>query len=589
MRSYPARTHYAGKLSASHIGMTVALNGWVASRRDLGGLIFVDVRDHTGIAQIIFSPQHMADLMELAGELRTEYVIAVSGDVHRRESPNPLLPTGEIEIYCRELVILNRADTTPFEIGKRDQVNEELRLKYRYLDLRDDELQRNLRIRSRVYQIVHEYFAEHGFVEIETPLLVRSTPEGARDYLVPSRVHPGSFYALPQSPQLFKQLLMVAGFDRYVQIAKCLRDEDLRADRQPEFTQIDLEMSFVEQEDVLQMVEGFLVRVWKEIRGVELQLPIPRMTHREAMSRFGSDKPDTRFELELKDLNEIFPETEFSVFRGALESGGSITGINFIGGARYSRKQIDELTEFVKRYEAKGLVWLKVTAEDMEGGSAKFLSPQEKIALRERMASAEGDMILVVADTWHVAHNALGALRLEIARRENLIPKDIDHLLYVVDFPMFESIDPETGKPVPAHHPFTSHKREDEHLLESDPLAVRSNAYDLVINGYELSSGSIRIHDRETQAKVFELIGLSDDEARAKFGFLLEAFRFGAPPHGGMALGLDRLIMILADTDNVRDVIAYPKTTKAASLMDEAPSPTTDDILKIVGLRLLGA
>ncbi len=589
MRSYPARTHYAGKLSASHIGMTVALNGWVASRRDLGGLIFVDVRDHTGIAQIIFSPQHMADLMELAGELRTEYVIAVSGDVHRRESPNPLLPTGEIEIYCRELVILNRADTTPFEIGKRDQVNEELRLKYRYLDLRDDELQRNLRIRSRVYQIVHEYFAEHGFVEIETPLLVRSTPEGARDYLVPSRVHPGSFYALPQSPQIYKQLLMVAGFDRYVQIAKCLRDEDLRADRQPEFTQIDLEMSFVEQEDVLQMVEGFLVRVWKEIRGVELQLPIPRMTHREAMSRFGSDKPDTRFELELKDLNEIFPETEFSVFRGALESGGSITGINFIGGARYSRKQIDELTEFVKRYEAKGLVWLKVTAEDMEGGSAKFLSPQEKIALRERMASAEGDMILVVADTWHVAHNALGALRLEIARRENLIPKDIDHLLYVVDFPMFESIDPETGKPVPAHHPFTSHKREDEHLLESDPLAVRSNAYDLVINGYELSSGSIRIHDRETQAKVFELIGLSDDEARAKFGFLLEAFRFGAPPHGGMALGLDRLIMILADTDNVRDVIAYPKTTKAASLMDEAPSPTTDDILKIVGLRLLGA
>jgi len=586
MRSYPARTHYAGTLAPAHIGMTVSLNGWVASRRDLGGLIFIDVRDHTGISQLVFSPQHVPELMERAAELRQEDVIAISGDVHRRENPNHLIPTGEIEVYCRELVILNRADTPPFEVGKREQVSEELRLKHRSLDLRSTELQRILRVRSQVTQIVHDYFAENGFVEIETPLLVRSTPEGARDYLVPSRVHPGNFYALPQSPQIYKQLLMVAGFDRYIQIAKCLRDEDLRADRQPEFTQIDLEMSFVEQEDVLQMVEGFLVRVWKEVKGIDLELPIPRITYREAMTRYGSDKPDTRFGLELVDLEDLFAETEFSVFRNMVESKGSIVGLNFTGGASYSRKQIDELTEHVKRYGAKGLVWLKVTAEDMEGGSAKFLSPQEKTALRERLGAGEGDMILIVADVWTTAHTALGALRLEIARRQKLIPVDVDHLLYVVDFPMFESIDPETGMPVPAHHPFTSYKREDEHLLESDPLAVRSNAYDLVINGYEVASGSIRIHDRATQAKIFNLIGLSDEEARAKFGFLLEAFRYGAPPHGGMAPGLDRLIMILAGTDNIRDVIAFPKTASASSLMDESPSPTSDDLLKVLGLRL---
>lgn len=586
MRPYPARTQYAGKITAGHIGTVVALNGWVATRRDLGGLIFIDLRDHTGIVQLVFSPQYLPELMERASELRSEFVIAVSGHVRRRENPNHHLPTGEIEIYVDELVILNRSDVPPFEIGHRETINEELRLKYRYLDLRDPELQRIMRLRNQVYQVTHHYFSEQGFVEIETPMLVRSTPEGARDYIVPSRVHPGSVYALPQSPQIYKQLLMVAGFDRYMQIAKCMRDEDLRADRQPEFTQLDLEMSFVEQEDVLQMVEGYLARLWKEVKGVELPLPLRRMTYREAMSRFGSDKPDTRFGLELQELNDLVSDTEFAVFRSALESNGSITGINFVGGASYSRKQIDELTEHAKRYGAKGLVWLKVTSDDMEGSAAKFLSQTHKAALKERMGAAAGDMLLIVADAWNTAHTVCGALRLEVARREKMIPKHIDDLLYIVDFPMFESIDPETGMPVPAHHPFTSYKREDEHMLESTPLAVRANAYDLVINGYELASGSIRIHDRDTQAKVFKLIGLDEEEARKKFGFLLDAFRYGAPPHGGMAPGIDRLIMILAGTDNIRDVVAFPKTMRASSLMDEAPSPVADDQLKVLGLQI---
>jgi aspartyl-tRNA synthetase len=588
MRSYPARTHYAGKLTPSDIGTKVSLNGWVDARRNLGGLIFVDLRDHTGIAQAVFSPDFAPELMDPAGELRSEFVVAITGEVRRREKHNLLMPTGEIEIYCTELAILNRADTPPFEIGKRDQVGEELRLKYRYLDLRDAEMQRIIRMRSQVYHVTHQYFSEHGFVEIETPMLVRSTPEGARDYLVPSRIHPGKFYALPQSPQIYKQLLMVSGFDRYMQIAKCMRDEDLRADRQPEFTQLDLEMSFVEQEDVLELIEGYLVRMWKEVKGVDLQVPLARMAYREAMERYGTDKPDIRFALELRDAGDLFGATEFSVFKGALESGGSIAGINVVGGAaKYSRKHIDELTELAKRYGAKGLVWLKVTAEDMEGGSAKFLSADEKAGLRERFNASEGDLLLAVADTWRVAHIAMGALRLEIARREEMIPKNIDAPLFVVDFPMFDA-DEETGKPVPAHHPFTSYKKEDEHLLETDPLAVRANAYDLVINGYELASGSIRIHDRATQAKIFQHIGLSDEEAREKFGFLLEAFRYGAPPHGGIAPGIDRLVMILAGTDNIRDVIAFPKTASAASLMDEAPSALRDENLRPLHIRLLG-
>ncbi|MBC8145184.1 MAG: aspartate--tRNA ligase, partial [bacterium] len=433
-----------------------------------------------------------------------------------------------------------------------------------------------------------DFFAENNFVEIETPMMVRATPEGARDYLVPSRVHPGSFYALPQSPQIYKQLLMVAGFDRYVQIAKCMRDEDLRADRQPEFTQIDLEMSFVDQEDVLQLVEQYIARVWKEIKGVDIALPIVRMPYRESMRRYGSDKPDTRFEMELVDVGDLFGATEFTVFKGALASGGAIAAIAFKGGAAYSRKLIDELTEHVKRYHAKGLVWLKVTADDLEGGSAKFLSADEKRTLRERMDAVEGDMLLLVADETYVTQTALGQLRLEIARRENLIPKDVDAPLFIVDFPMFEPhLNAETGQPVPAHHPFTSVKPEDIGLLDTDPLNARANAYDLVINGYELASGSIRIHEREMQQKIFGLIGLSDEEARKKFGFLLDAFRYGAPPHGGIAPGLDRIVMILAGTDNIRDVIAFPKTASASSLMDEAPSPADAKALEALHIRVV--
>jgi aspartyl-tRNA synthetase len=585
---YPKRTHYAGTLDASLIGTTVTLNGWVATRRDLGGLIFVDVRDHTGIAQAVFSPQHAPALMELAAELRSEFVIAVTGEVRHRERVNPNLPTGEIEIYCTELVILNRAETPPFEIGNRAAASEELRLKYRYLELRDPELQRIIRLRNQVYKVTHDFFAENGFVEVETPMMVRATPEGARDYLVPSRVHPGSFYALPQSPQIYKQLLMVAGFDRYVQIAKCMRDEDLRADRQPEFTQIDLEMSFVDQEDVLQLVEQYLVRVWRDVKGVELPLPLPRMPYAEAMERFGSDKPDTRFGMELVSVGDLFGATGFTVFKGAIESGGTIAGINFKGGASYSRKQIDELTEHVKRYRAKGLVWLKVAAGDLEGGSAKFLSDEEKRALRERMAAAEGDMLLLVADETYTAQTALGQLRLEVARRESLIPREVDAPLFVIDFPMFEpELNAETGLPVPAHHPFTSVKPEDMGLLDTDPLKARANAYDLVINGSELASGSIRIHEREMQSKIFALIGLSEEEARRKFGFLLDAFRYGAPPHGGIAPGLDRLVMILAGTENIRDVIAFPKTASASSLMDEAPSPADALALEALHIRVV--
>ena len=585
--SFLKRTVTCGELRADHAGQQVILNGWVHVRRDLGGMIFIDIRDRYGITQAIFEPTTHAEAAEFAKELRSEYVIAVRGTVRMRENPNPKLPTGLIEVVAEELQIVNRAELTPFEISEDTAVNEEMRLRYRYLDMRRPRLQNIFMLRHQVMQIVRTYFDEHGFVEIETPVLMKSTPEGARDYLVPSRLHNGKFYALPQSPQIYKQLLMVSGFDRYIQIVKCFRDEDLRADRQPEFTQIDLEMSFVTQEDVLSITEGMLARIWREVKGVTLSLPLPRMTYQDAMTRYGTDKPDTRFGLELQDLNDIFTSTEFGVLRTALDTGGAVAGINFTGGAAYSRKLIDELTEHVRTYGAKGLVWLKVTAGDLEGGSAKFLSDQEKTALRERFAAKEGDMILIVADQWRTCHVALGALRLEIARREHLIPKDRDDLLFIVDFPMFEFLDPETGKPIPAHHPFTSVRPEDEHLLDTDPMKARANCYDLVINGYELASGSIRIYDRETQAKIFDLIGLTEEEAQRKFGFLLDAFRYGAPPHGGIAPGLDRLVMILAGTDNIRDVIAFPKTTSAASLMDNAPSEVSEAQLRELGIAIV--
>jgi len=585
MAHYPKRTHHAGQISAAEIGATLTLNGWVQGRRDLGGLVFIDLRDHTGLLQVVFSPQHAPGLMERAGELRSEYVVAVRGELRRRERENPNMPTGEVELYASELVIINRAETPPFEIGARENVNEETRLKYRYLDLRDPELQRIMRLRNEVYQSTHRYFAHNGFIEVETPIMVKSTPEGARDYLVPSRIYPGSFYALPQSPQIYKQILMIGGSDRYVQIAKCFRDEDLRADRQPEFTQIDFEMSFVEQEDVLDVAERYIVQLWRDTKGIDLPRPFPRLTYAEVMERYGSDKPDTRFGMELRDCGSLFSATAFTVLRTALDEGGVVVGINAEGCGSYSRKQIDELTDHAKRYGARGLVWLKVTAEDLEGGSAKFLGDAEKTALRERLGAKEGDLLLLVAGAPDRSRTAMGAIRLEVARRENRIPRGEDAPLFIIDFPMFEPGE-EPGSIVPVHHPFTSWKPEDEHLIDTEPLRVRANCYDLVINGYEIGSGSIRIHEQEKQARIFQLLGLSDEEARTKFGFLLEAFRYGAPPHGGYGLGLDRIVMILAGTENIRDVVAFPKTTSAASLMDETPSPVAEDQLRYLGLRI---
>lgn len=586
MERFEKRTTYAGELRADGAGERVTLNGWIAGRRDLGGLVFVDVRDHTGFSQVVFSPQHAPELMDEASTLRDEFVVSVTGEVRMRENPNDSTPTGAVEIYAEGLAILNRADVPPFDTADRTKSSEELRLRHRYVELRHPDLQRTLRIRNQITQVVHSYFESNRFVEIETPLLVRATPEGARDYVVPSRVHPGKFYALPQSPQIYKQLLMIAGFDRYVQIAKCLRDEDLRADRQPEFTQIDMEMAFVDRDDVLSMTEGFLAALWQEVRGVDISTPLDRLTYREAMERYGTDKPDRRFGLELIDCSDLFSETEFGVFSGTLESDGTIVGLSLPGGAKYSRKIVDELTEYVKRYGARGLVWMKVTSEGLEAGSSKFLSDSESLGLRERLGAGEGDMIFMIADEWKRSRTALGALRLELGRREDLIDRSVDDMFYVVDFPMFEDVDPETGHGIPAHHPFTSARPEDLDRIESDPASVRANQYDLVVNGYETASGSIRIHDVEDQYRALEATGLTREQADEKFGFLLDALKSGAPPHGGIALGLDRLAMILGGTSNIRDVVAFPKTTSAASLMDDAPSTVDPAVVAELGLSL---
>ena len=587
MQTFPKRTAHAGNLGESSIGTTVTLNGWVMGRRDLGGLIFIDLRDHTGFAQVVFSPQHAPALLDEASELRDEFVISVSGEVRERENRNDNVPTGAVEVYADQLSLLNRSEVPPFDVMDRGRSSEELRLRHRYLELRNPTLQNALRIRNQIYQTVHNYFAAHQFVEVETPLLIRATPEGARDYVVPSRVHPGKFFALPQSPQIYKQILMIAGYDRYVQIAKCLRDEDLRADRQPEFTQIDLEMAFVDQNDVLEIAEGFIVQLWSDVLGMEIDRSFDRITYRQAMARYGSDKPDRRFGMELVGCDDIFAGTEFVPFAKTLEFQGSIVGINLKGGAgNYSRKVIDELTDHVKRYGAGGLAWTKRNDGVFSGGIGGKLTEEESARLVERLVVEDGDIIFIVSDTWKTAHTALGELRLELARRENLIPADTFDFLFVVDFPMFEELHPLTGKPVPAHHPFTSYRAEDAGLLEESPMEVRANAYDLVINGYEAAGGSIRIHDTETQGRVLDLIGLSEEEAQEKFGFLLDALTFGAPPHGGIAFGLDRLAMILAGTTNIRDVIAFPKTTSATSLMDKAPSMIDPLQLKELGIDI---
>jgi aspartyl-tRNA synthetase len=570
---FKKRTHTCGELRASDVGKIVTLNGWVDRRRDLGGLIFIDLRDRYGKTQVVFSPQHNDQAYQIAKELKSEFVISVTGKVERRPkgAENPSLPTGEIDVLADEVQILSKSETPPFLIEDDINVSEELRLKYRYLDLRRPIMQSNLITRHRMAQVVRRYFDENGFIEIETSFLVKSTPEGARDFLVPSRLHPGKFYALPQSPQLYKQILMVAGFDRYFQIVRCFRDEDLRADRQPEFTQIDVEMSFVTEEDVFNIVEGLIFRLMKEIKGIEIQLPFPRIPYVEAIEKYGTDKPDLRFDLEIVNATDIFKTTEFKVFREAIENGGVICGLNLPGCANFSRKQIDELTNFVKDLGAGGLVHFKVENGEVESPVAKYFTKISLQKLKERMNSRDGDLMILISDQSQKVYSILGSLRLEMGRRLNLIDEEQFRFAWIVDFPLLEW-DEEENRWVSVHHPFTSPKLEDLHLLDLDPGKVRARAYDLVLNGNEIAGGSIRIHDAELQRKIFKLLGISDEEARKKFGFLLEAFKYGAPPHGGIAFGFDRLVMLFTGMKSIRDVIAFPKTSSALSLMDEAPS-----------------
>ena len=579
------RTDYCGTLRASDIGRAVTVCGWVQKQRDLGALIFVDLRDRTGILQLAFTESTDPAVMEKAGTLRSEYVVAAKGVLRERAAKNSEIPTGDVELEVSELRILGLSDTPPFEIVENSQTAELTRLKYRYLDLRRPDLQKNILMRHRLTKITRDYFDENGFIEIETPMLIRSTPEGARDFLVPSRLHKGSFYALPQSPQLYKQLSMVAGFDRYMQIARCFRDEDLRADRQPEFTQIDLEMSFVDMEDVLEIGEGYMRRVFREMLGIELTTPLPRLTYREAMERYGSDKPDTRYGLELVDLTDIARETEFAVFRAAVEAGGTVRGINVKGAAsRLSRKEMDKLTEFVRGIGAKGLAWARLNADGTAASFSKFLTTEQMQALCGKMQAETGDALLIVADANEaLALSVLGALRQEVAAKLDLVPKDRFDLLWITEFPFFE-YDAETGEYVAMHHPFTAPMDECLDYLETDKARVRAKAYDLVLNGIELSSGSIRITDPQLQSRIFSLLGLSDEEAKEKFGFLLDAFRFGAPPHGGMGIGLDRLCMQLLGCASLRDVVAFPKVQNASEPMTECPSPVDAAQLAELGL-----
>jgi aspartyl-tRNA synthetase len=567
------RTDMCGELTAADDGKDVVLMGWVQRRRDLGALIFVTLRDRTGIIQIVFNSDTDPELHDKALGVRSEYVLAVKGTLKRRspDAVNKNMPTGEVEVIASELRILGKSETPPFHIEENSDANEVLRLKHRYLDLRRPDLQRNLILRHRVAKVARDYYDENGFIEIETPVLGRSTPEGARDYLVPSRVHPGKFYALPQSPQLFKQLLMVSGFDRYMQITKCFRDEDLRADRQPEFTQIDLEMSFVDVEDVISVNEGFVRRVFKETLGIDLPTPFKRLTYNEAMTRFGSDKPDTRFGLELTDVSDIVKTSGFKVFADAISNGGSVRAINAkTAGGSFSRKEIDALADVVKTYKAKGLAWMVIEEGGVRSPIAKFLSEEETSAIINRLNGEAGDLLLFVADKDEIVFDSLGHLRLVLGEKLGLIDKNTYEILWVTEFPLFER-DEEENRWVAKHHPFTSPMDEDIEYLDSNPGRVRAKAYDIVLNGYELGGGSIRIHDQELQNKMFNLIGFSDEEAKERFGFLLEAFKYGTPPHGGLAFGLDRLVMLLTKTDNIRDVIAFPKVQTAADLMTNAP------------------
>ena len=579
------RTHMCGTLNMSNVEQEVVLNGWVAKRRNLGGLIFVDLRDKTGIVQVTFDDTIPQEVFDKADSLRGEYVIGVKGIVKERSAKNPNISTGDIEVFAKDIVVYAEAETPPIYIKDDDNVDDNLRLKYRYLDLRKVKMQRNLTFRHKVVKVTRDYFDENGFTEVETPMLIKSTPEGARDYIVPSRVHQGSFYALPQSPQLFKQLLMVGGTDRYMQIVKCFRDEDLRADRQPEFTQIDLEMSFVDMDDVIAMQEGFLKRVFKDVMNIDIPTPFPRLTWDEAMDRYGSDKPDTRFGFELKKLNDVVSGCDFKVFTDALEAGGDVRGICIDGGSeQFSRKDIDKLTNETKAYGAKGLVWIRVNEGEYASSVNKFFTQEQLAEIANVFEAKVGDLIFICSDKAKVVFDSLGFLRREIAKRMGLLDDSQYNLLWVVDFPLFEK-DDETGELHAMHHPFTSPKIDQLHLLDTNPEAVKANAYDIVLNGVELGGGSIRIHDKDVQAKMFEVLGLTKEECDEKFGFLIEAFKYGVPPHGGLAYGLDRLVMLLLGEGSIREVMAFPKNQNAQCLVSEAPAPVDQVQLEELGIE----
>ncbi|CAH0134499.1 Aspartate--tRNA ligase [Peribacillus sp. Bi96] len=581
------RTYFNGEVTEAAIGEKVTLKGWVQKRRDLGGVIFIDLRDRSGVVQVVFNPDISAEALATAEKIRNEYVLDIQGTVIKRDEANfnPNVTTGTVEVQAENVTILNEAKTPPFIIDERTDVSEDIRLKYRYLDLRRPAMFETLKMRNQTTKAIRDYLDGEGFLDIETPILTKSTPEGARDYLVPSRVHEGEFYALPQSPQIFKQLLMVSGFERYYQIARCFRDEDLRADRQPEFTQIDIETSFMSQEDIIQTAENMMAKVMKDVKGLDVTLPFPRMTYFEAMSRYGSDKPDTRFGMELKDVSEIVKDSDFKVFTGAVANGGQVKAIVVKGGnADYSRKDIDGLAEFAAIYGAKGLAWLKVEEDGVKGPIAKFFAEDQQ-QLVSVLEAEVGDLILFVADKKGIVADALGALRIKLGKERGLIDQSKFNFLWVTDWPLLE-YDEEEGRYYAAHHPFTMPFREDLDKLESDPASVRAQAYDLVLNGYELGGGSLRIFERNVQEKMFKVLGFTEEEANAQFGFLMDAFEYGTPPHGGIALGLDRMVMLLAGRTNLRDTIAFPKTASASDLLVNAPSTVSDKQLAELSLRL---
>ncbi|NLC67594.1 MAG: aspartate--tRNA ligase [Clostridiaceae bacterium] len=583
------RTHMCNDLRLSDVGKKVTVMGWTHKRRDLGGVIFIDLRDRSGILQVVFHQDSDAEVFRRAESLRSEYVIAVVGTVVKRdpETVNPKIDTGEIELKVEELRILNVSETPPLYIEENSEANELLRLKYRYLDLRRPDMQRNIILRHKVAKLARDYYDSLGFLEIETPMLTRSTPEGARDYLVPSRVHPGKFFALPQSPQLFKQLLMVSGFDKYYQVVRCFRDEDLRADRQPEFTQLDVEMSFVDADDVIMVNEGFVKKAFRDILGIEFSEPFPRMSYQEAMDRFGTDKPDMRFGLEIVNVSDIVENSSFNVFSEPVKKGGSVRAINAKGcGRKFSRREIDSLVDFAKENKAKGMAWIVVEENELKSAITKYLSGEEIKAILERVGAEPGDLICFAADKNEIVWNVLGQLRLELARRLDIINKDEYRFVWITEFPLLE-YNEEEKRWEARHHPFTSPMDEDVQYLETDPGRVRAKAYDLVLNGVELGGGSIRIHSREIQSRMFKLLGFSQEQAQERFGFLLEAFKYGTPPHGGMAFGFDRLIMLMAGKSSIRDVIAFPKIQNASCPLTNAPGNVDDKQLKELHIKAM--